>query len=171
MFLYVGIDYRGYWKGMTIYNASLPVCQFTSLLVCQFTSLPVCNGTTRFFTLALIIEGTEKAWQYIRPVYQFASLPVCKFTSLPIGNGTARFFTLALIVDGTEKLSQFMRLLKSIYRKNACYDEQKCIFEHFRNVKLITNLFNFTINLKTFHSVHLFSTALYEWLFALFNWV
>ncbi len=114
---------------------------FTILQVYQFASLPVC---------------------------QFASLPVYLFTSLPVCNGTARFFTLALIVEVTERLSNFMRLLKSIYKKNSCYDEQKCICEYSRNFKSIRNLFNCTINLKTIYSVHLFSTALYELMFALF---
>ena len=66
-----------------------------------------------------------------------------------------------------KNLSQFMRPLMPTFKKSSCYDEQKYIFEHFRNVKLITNLFNCTINLKTFYSVHRFSTALYELMFVL----
>jgi hypothetical protein len=48
------------------------------------------------------------------------------------------FVTLSLIVDGaTEKVLQFTMPYKSIYNKDFCFNEDKCIFEHCKKVKTV----------------------------------
>jgi hypothetical protein len=51
------------------------------------------------------------------------------------------FFVFLLIIENTtEKVLQFIMSLKSIYNQNNGFIEQKCIFEHFREVQTIKNL-------------------------------
>jgi hypothetical protein len=46
---------------------------------------------------------------------------------------------LSLITEcATEKASQFIMLLKSVYNKNVCLNNQKHIFEHCREINIIT---------------------------------
>ncbi len=52
------------------------------------------------------------------------------------------FFTLSLIEEGaTENVLQYTMLLKSVFNKIFCFNEQNSIFEHSRKVfKTIKNL-------------------------------
>ncbi len=70
-------------------------------------------------------------------------------------NGAASFFTSSLILEGgTEKVLPFIIYMKAIYAKHFYFNEQKCIFEPHRKVK-INNLKNFTIFLLFFIMAHL----------------
>jgi len=47
-----------------------------------------------------------------------------------------------LIIEGTtEKVFQFLTALKSIYNQNLGLTKPKCIFEHYREVQTIKNIF------------------------------
>ncbi len=55
------------------------------------------------------------------------------------------FLRLLLITESpTEQASQFIMPLKSVYSKNICFNEQKCIFEHGREVKTTKEIFVIT---------------------------
>ncbi len=46
------------------------------------------------------------------------------------------FFAFSLMIEGTtEKVLQFIMPLKSSYNKNLGFNEQKCIFEHYKEVQ------------------------------------
>ncbi len=66
--------------------------------------------------------------------------PLLKFKTRP------NVFAFSLNIEGTtEKALQFIMPLKSIYNNNLGFIEQKCIFEHYREVQTIKNLLNVII--------------------------
>jgi hypothetical protein len=55
-------------------------------------------------------------------------------------------FKLSPIIEGaTEKVSQLIMSLKSNFNRIFYFNAQKCIFELHRNVKTISNLYNYNI--------------------------
>jgi len=63
---------------------------------------------------------------------------------------------------------QFITPLESIYNKNLGLIEQKCIFEHYRDVQTIEkHLLNVIIFVMIFFSGELFRAALYRLLLVL----
>jgi hypothetical protein len=59
----------------------------------------------------------------------------------------------------TEKVLQLILLLKTIYNKNLSFIEQKCIFEHYREVQSIKNRIDIIFFTKHFYG-DLFRAAL-----------
>ncbi len=66
-----------------------------------------------------------------------------------------------------EKVLQFMKILKSIYNNNLGFIEQKCIFEHYREIQTVKNLLNVIIFAMNFFG-DLFRAAFY-WLMLVLN--
>ena len=65
-----------------------------------------------------------------------------------------------LITEGaTEKVLQFIMPLESIYDKNLCFVEQKCIFEHYGEVLTIKNVLIHIIFVMKIFSGYLFRVA------------
>jgi hypothetical protein len=50
-----------------------------------------------------------------------------------------------IIECNTEKVSHFIMPLKSMHNKSLCFNKQKCIFEHCRDIKLRKNLYFYNI--------------------------
>ena len=51
------------------------------------------------------------------------------------------FFAFSLIIEGTtEEVLQFLMTNMSIFNQNLGFNEKKCIFGHYREVRTIKNL-------------------------------
>jgi len=65
--------------------------------------------------------------------------------------------------DATEKVLQFIMTMKSVYSKNLCFNEQKCMFEHWVKTAKIYIFVNKNC------SDYLFRAAIYELILVLFK--
>ncbi len=83
-------------------------------------------------------------------------------------NRTAHFFAFSWITEApTEKVLEFIMTLKSSYNKNLGFIEQKCIFEHYREVLTIKNLLIDIIFVMKIFSSGPFQSCLYRFMMVL----
>ncbi len=88
--------------------------------------------------------------------------PLLKFKTRP------NVFAFSLNIEGTtEKMLQFILSLKSIYNNNLGLIEQKCIFEHYREIQTVKNQSNVIVFAMNFFG-DLFRAAFY-WLMLVLN--